>query len=87
MLEKIWVDSGNKDQIEILFSDSEFDNDNCVVEDESEKDMACYICHQERSQRLQSRFLTPNRNFSLLNIVFFSKMANFGLHWGKKKCT
>ena len=41
MLEKLWVDSGDKEQIELLLSDSEFDKDNYVVEDESEKDMAC----------------------------------------------
>lgn len=41
VLENIWVDAGDEKHIEILFSDSEFDSDNYVVEDgESEKDMA-----------------------------------------------
>ena len=40
-LAKVWVHSGDEEQIEILLSDSEFDKDNYVVEDESEKDMAC----------------------------------------------
>lgn len=41
VLENIWVDAGDEEHIEILFSDSEFDSDNYVVEDgESEKDMA-----------------------------------------------